>query len=210
LSCKYRVLYKLVCSYYAIFSRLRVIGRENVPRSGPVIIVANHLAMADPPLLAVCLGRRVNFMAKQQLFRFPGFRWLLRRLGAFPVYRGRLDMASMRWVHGVLKKGGAVVIFPEGMRSRDGKLHPAYRGVAAIAARAKAPVLPVGIIGTEKLERPWRFGLRPEITVRVGEPFILSRDGHKPGRHELAELTTGMMENIARLLPPEYRGKYPL
>jgi 1-acyl-sn-glycerol-3-phosphate acyltransferase len=175
-----------------------------------VIIVANHLAMADPPLLAVCLGRRVTFMAKQQLFRFPPFGWVMRRLGSFPVNRGRLDINSMRRVHSLLKNGGVVAIFPEGMRSRDHQMHKAYRGVAAIAARAKAPVLPVGIFGTEKLERPWRFGLRPKITVRVGEPFILSRGGHKPDRQELAELTTEMMESIARLLPPEYRGEYPL
>jgi len=208
LSLKYRWFCRFVGVIYSLLMRRRIIGLGNVPGSGPVIIVANHLALADPPLLGISLGRRLKFMAKQELFGYPVIGRLARRLGAFPVYRGRLDMASMRWVHGVLNGGAAVVIFPEGMRSRSGRMRPAFRGVAAIASRAAVPVLPVGISGTEKLERPWGIFRRPEVTVRIGRPFYLSHNGHKPNREELAELTTEMMNHIARLLPRRYRGDY--
>lgn len=207
LSFKYSYVAAFFNFLYRVLTRRRVIGLEHVPTDGAVIIVANHLALADPPLLAVSLGRRVQFMAKHQLFRIPVVGWALRRLGAHPVRRGRLDMTAMRWVHQTLGEGAAVVIFPEGQRSRSGKLRTGYRGVASIAARAKVPVLPVGIAGTEKLERGL-FWLRPRVTVNVGEPFMLSRNGHKPGREELAALTDEMMRAIARQLPPEYRGKY--
>ena len=193
---------------YRVFTRCRIIGLENVPMDGPLIIVCNHLALADPPLLAVRLGRRVEFLAKHQLFQIPVFGWALRNLGAHPVYRGQLDMTAMRWVHRSLEEGRAVVIFPEGKRSRSRKLQPAFRGVAAIAIRTGAPVLPIGLTGTEHLEFPLFALARPKVTINIGKPFFISRNTDRSGRKERDDETNDMMRHIARLLPEKYRGVY--
>ncbi len=197
-----RVLLKLL-------THCQVKGGENIPSQGPLLIVANHLSLADPPLLNVSLSRKVIFMAKKELFRFRIIGYFIGGLGAFPVHRGQLDKRALRQAYQVLTDGLALVTFPEGTRSLTGRLRPAFSGPALIAVRSGAPILPVGIIGTEKIRGvTWWLLRRPQITVNIGHPFYLSPVSSRLTKAELTELTNSIMGHIAELLPPEYRGDY--
>ena len=191
-----------------LLTRCTVKGRENTPREGPLLVVANHLSLADPPLLGVTLNRKTVFMAKKQLFYSPVLKHLVPGFGAFPVHRGQLDRQAIRQAYQVLASGLALVMFPEGMRSRSGQLRPAFSGAALIASRSGAPVLPIAISGTEKLERLAWFWRRPQITVNIGRPFYLAPPRSKLTKQELTELTHYIMQHIAELLPKEYQGDY--
>ena len=191
-----------------LLTRCRIEGRENIPRQGPLLVVANHLSLADPPLLSLSINRKTMFMAKKQLFRFRVIGYVVRSFGGFPVHRGQLDRQALRQAYQVFADGLALVMFPEGMRSRSGQLRPAFFGAALIASRSGVPILPVGISGTEKLERLSRFWRRPQITVNIGHPFYLPSPRSKLTRGELAELTRSIMQHIAELLPQQYRGDY--
>jgi 1-acyl-sn-glycerol-3-phosphate acyltransferase len=190
-----------------LLTRWEVRGKENIPRQGAVLVVANHLNLADPPLLGVSLGRRMMFMAKEELFRSRLSAYFVSSFGAFPVHRGKRDRQAIRQAQQVLADGLALIMFPEAKRSKDARLQRAYPGSALIAMRGGAPILPVGIIGTEKIKGlAWIFR-RPRIIVNIGHPFYLSA-GNKLTRAGLAENTSFIMERIAELLPPKYRGVY--
>ncbi|MFC1892535.1 lysophospholipid acyltransferase family protein [Chloroflexota bacterium] len=191
-----------------LFTRCQVEGKKNVPRQGPLLVVANHVNAADPPLLAVSLGRKVLFMAKEELFRSRFVGYFIRGYGAFPVHRGRLDRKALRSAHQLLEQGTALAMFPEGSRSPNGQLQPPLPGSALIAARSGAPILPVGIIGTKKLRGITWLLRRPRITVNIGPAFSLPPAGSRLTKAELAEHCNLIMKRIAELLPKEYRGDY--
>lgn len=191
-----------------LLTRWQVKGRENIPAEGPLLVVANHLNNADPPLLGVSLNRKVVFMAKQELFRSPFSSYFVRSFGAFPVHRGQLDKRAFRQADQILAQGLALVMFPEGKRSKSGQLQPAFPGSALIALRSGAPILPVAITGTEKIKGIAWILRRPVITVNIGHPFHLPPVNSKLTKVELAKLTNFIMQRIAELLPPEYRGNY--
>lgn len=199
------------------FLEFTIEGLENVPASGPVLFVANHAHNADPILLEMAMTRPVHFMAKQELFRNPLLAWLIRRAGAFPVDRGRPDRTAIRHAETLLAQGIAVGMFPEGSRSKSGRLQPAFPGAGLIAVRSGAPILPATIVGTEhpSLRPPdanpnAKAGgpaQRRRVTIRFGAPFSLPTeiDG---ARVNAAQATELMMTEIARLLPAAYRGVY--
>ena len=192
----------------SLLTRWRVRGKENIPSQGPLLIVTNHLNLADSPLLGVSLSRKVVFMAKEELFRSSFSGYFIRSFGAFPVHRGQLDREALRQADQALAQGQALVMFPEGMRSRGGQLRRAFPGSALIALRSGAPILPVGITGTEKIKGAAWLLRRPQITVNIGHPFHLPPVSSKLTKAELAELTNYIMGHIAELLPLEYRGHY--
>jgi len=186
----------------------QVKGIENVPSQGPLLVVANHLNLVDPPLLGVSLGRKVIFMAKEELFRSRFLGYFVRSFGAFPVRRGQIHMKAFRQANQVLAEGSALAMFPEGTRSKNARLQLAFPGSALIALSNNVPILPVGIAGTENIKgRTWLLR-RPQITVNIGHPFYPPPPRSELTKLELAELTNSIMEHIAELLPPEYRGNY--
>ncbi len=191
-----------------LLSRCNVRGKENVPRQGAVLIVANHMNLVDPPMLGVSFGRTVIFMAKKELFYSKVIAYFIRDFGAFPVHRGQLDRKALRQANQLLDQGQALVMFPEGMRSHNAQLRPAFPGSALIALRRSVPILPVGITGTEKIKGVSWILRRPRITVNIGSPFYLPTVNGKLTREKLAEHTNSIMRHIAELLPPEYRGHY--
>ncbi len=164
---------------FFFLTRWRIRGKENVPPEGPVLVVANHLNLTDPPLLAVSLNRKVIFMAKKELFRSKFSSYFVRGFGAFPVRRGQLDGKALRQAEQVLAEGKALAMFPEGARSHSTQLRPAFSGSALIALRSCAPILPVGITGTEKIRGMAWFLRRPRITVNIGHPFYLPPAGSR-------------------------------
>lgn len=160
---------------------LRVTGLENIPRRGPLLVCPNHVSHLDPPVIACSMNRPVTFMAKSELFDHGGFGALIRSLGAFPVRRGEGDTEAIRTSIKLLGEGKALLMFPEGTRGEGDELLPVSKGVAMIAKRAGAPILPVGIAGTH---RKWpRGGKKPKwgrVTVSFGKPLRYEDFGGHP------------------------------
>jgi len=195
---------------FFLLTRREVKGEENVPPRGPLIIVSNHLHNADPPIVGISFRRKIIFMAKEELFRSRLVAFFLHRFGAFPVNRQRFGREALRQAQNVLDDGQVLAMFPEGRRSLKNQLERPLPGSALIAYRSGAPVIPVGISGTEQIRGiSWVFR-RPRMTVNIGRPFYLTPSDGKLNRKELAELADSIMLEIAKLLPPEYRGKYQI
>jgi len=191
-----------------LFTHWQIKGRENVPSQGALLIVVNHLNLADPPLVSVSLKRRVIFMAKEELFRSRFIGYFISSFGAFPVHRGQLDRQALRLADRVLAEGLALAMFPEATRSKNAQLQRAFPGSALIALRHGVPILPVAITGTERIKGLSWMLHRPKITITFGQPFHLPSVNGKASKEELTELTSFMMGHIAELLPVEYRGYY--
>ncbi len=204
----YYVACAIVRMLLRVLTRWQVRGKENVPRQGPLLVVANHLNLVDPPLIGVSLGRKTRFMAKEELFRSRFLNYCIRSLGAFPVHRGRLDRQALSQAEKFLADGWALVMFPEGTRSKNAQLQSAFPGSALVAVHSGAPILPIGISGTEKIKGVAWLLRRPKLTVNIGTPFHLPPLNGRLTKAELAELTDLIMGHIAELLPLEYRGHY--
>lgn len=205
----YETMRLIALAAFPLLVRLRVVGVQNVPKDGPFILVGNHLNWTDIPMIGLRVMRRTHFMAKAELFQKAPLKWLWIGLGAFPVRRGEPDRQAIKQAEEVLKAGQVLVIFPEGTRSKTHMMKEGLPGAALIALRSGAPVVPVGIYGSEqfKLWHVWPF--RTPITITYGTPFTLSREGRK-GHSDLQSQLDVMMRHIAELLPPQYQGKYAL
>ncbi len=190
---------------FIALTRVKMIGRNTVPRKGPLIVVANHITFAEPLLLRMLLPRESRIAAKEGFFRFKFTAAVMTAYGAFPVFQGKIDRESIHKMEAFLAAGLAVGIFPEGTRSHTAELLPALNGAALMAHRTGAPILPVGIWGTEKLKKRWWFFKRPLITIHFGKIFTLPKEASKTGRESATQV---IMEHVAELLPPEFRGAY--
>lgn len=143
----YRFL-QFVCRLLAIVAfRIRCYGREHLPTSGGVLLLANHQSNFDPVIVGLTSNRRLNYMARETLFRFGPFRWLIHSLDAIPIDREGLGLAGLKETLKRLKRGEIVLMFPEGTRTRDGELAPIKPGFCALARRGNVPLVPVGIDG---------------------------------------------------------------
>ncbi|HEX4110534.1 MAG TPA: lysophospholipid acyltransferase family protein [Solirubrobacteraceae bacterium] len=166
----YYLVRLLFVPFFKVYFRLELIGREHVPRRGPVILASNHRSFLDPFVIGVLQRRPVYYMAKKELFGHPAAAWFLNCLGAFPIDRGSGDEGAMAAARRVLARGDAVVIFPEGTRVRPGPLADPKRGVGRLALETGASVVPIAVIGTEAVRRGWR--IRPHhVRIRVGSPM---------------------------------------
>ena len=159
---------------YATYFRRKIYHAKRVPLKGPVILAANHASFLDPPLIGSSLNRTVNYMARKSLFRYPGIGWVLRTVQAVPVDRDGGGASGLRAIMDRLEAGGAIVLFPEGTRTRDGKLQPARSGIGLTVIKSQAPVVPIRIFGTyEASGRNVRFPKpRPhKLAIKFGQPM---------------------------------------
>ena len=152
------------------FFRCRAIGVENVPLTGKLIVTPNHFSQMDHFLAAVYLRRKVQFMAKSQLFGNPILNWIFKGGGVFPVRRGYNDQEAIKTAHLVLENGRTVLMYAEGGRSRSGDLGEPKRGVGKLAIESGAPVVPVAIHGSAHI-RGWKRLHFPKVTVQYAEPI---------------------------------------
>lgn len=193
---------------FSTFAKWEVEGREAVPHNGPLLVVANHLANPDPAVLVAALPRMVHFLAHEGLFRNPIAAAAFGSWGVHPLTRGGKGFAAMRWALRSLEREEAVGLFPEGTRSPEG-MRKALSGIAYIAMKSQAPILPVGITGTEKIPGYWRMAFAfHKIRVTIGSPFTLPTVDGRLDRPVLDSLTELIMLRIAALLPEGYRGVY--
>ncbi|HEY8172975.1 MAG TPA: lysophospholipid acyltransferase family protein [Dehalococcoidia bacterium] len=208
-------------SYWAVVGLIRLClvlyvkgpkidGLENVPKHGGAILVSNHLNNADPCIIPGICKRRIVIMAKKEMFKWPLVSLAFRLIGSFPVDRQGADLAALREAQNVVHDGMLLLMFPEGTRSRDHQLHRGFPGTALVAYRTGAPIIPIGITGTENVPWPWVFFkpfMGPRVTVSIGKPFYPPK-AERITSQAAKDATDDIMRHIAELLPEEYRGEY--
>ncbi|ADH60915.1 1-acyl-sn-glycerol-3-phosphate acyltransferase [Thermoanaerobacter mathranii subsp. mathranii str. A3] len=184
----------IVRAIIKVIFKIEIKGLENIPKKGPVIICSNHISFLDPPVIGALLNRRIYFMAKEELFKNPFLRLLLGTgLGAFPVKRGTADLSAIKTALTYLKKGKAIGIFPEGTRSKTGQLQKAEPGVAMLAIKGNAPVVPIAIKG--------RYGLFSKIIINIGKPMNFDKYANsRLSSQQLFVIGEEIMKEIAKLL----------
>jgi len=147
----------------------RIYGAENVPQEGPLVVVINHASNFDPPIVSCCVQRPVAFMAKEELFNIPVLKQGIKLYGAYPVKRGMGDRSAIRSALACLEEGWAVGLFLQGTRTPDGRITEPKLGAALIAAKAKVPLLPVSLWGTNKILAEGSIPRSVPVTVRIGQ-----------------------------------------
>ena len=181
--------------------RFRVIHRERIPLSGPLIIAMNHESYLDPPLAGISAKRAVYFLARKTLLDIPVLGFLLPRLNVIPVDQEGSDRSALKALLRILKNGDATVVFPEGARTLDGELQPAAPGIGFVIAKTLAPVVPMRIFGARQaLPRGGGRVRLARITIVVGEPIQFTEaDLQPPGKELYQRLSERTMEAIAAL-----------
>jgi len=198
-------------------TRVRIEGDfDAIPREGPVILAANHISNADPVLVGAWLtprlGRRIHWLGKKEMFDWPVVGWVARNGGIVPVDRDGADVEAFRTASRVLEAGEVLMVFPEGTRSPTAELQPPKDGLAMLALRTGATIVPIGISNTDRLWPKGRPIPRPggHVSMRIGAPFriadLLPPELDRKAAKRVA--TTLIMRRIAALLDPRHRGPY--
>jgi 1-acyl-sn-glycerol-3-phosphate acyltransferase len=193
--------------FFRVYCRWEVFNPENVPLTGPVIIASNHASFLDPPLVGAATSREINYLARESLFRFPVIGTILRRVNAVPVDREGGGARGLRAILDRLLAGGGIILFPEGTRSRDGKLQSGKSGIGLTVIKSNAPVVPVRVFGTfEALGRHHAIPRPRRVAVKFGKPldFAALREEAKtcpkPRLKEIYQLVADeLMQTIASL-----------
>jgi 1-acyl-sn-glycerol-3-phosphate acyltransferase len=197
-----------------LVTRVRTTGLEKIPQSGPALVIFNHSSSGDGLLMVAYViprfGRTFAWPGKAEALRWPVLGYCMRGNGVFGVRRGASDLESFRVAKSVLDEGRVLAIFPEGTRSRTGAMQEAKQGATVLAVRSGAPVLPIAIVGSQRL---WPRGAllpRPlrRVEIHVGDTFTLSMPENVDRRESLRLATVELMRHIAEMLPPEQRGVY--
>jgi 1-acyl-sn-glycerol-3-phosphate acyltransferase len=197
----YAILKPLAVAFMRLYWRVEGRGREHVPPTGPVLLVANHSSVLDPPLIGGMTSRQVTFMAKAELFRVPLFGRFIRALNAYPVRREGGDPAALRTALRILENQGTLLVFPEGTRGPEGTLRPGKPGAGMLAALSGAAVVPVYVRGSGRaLPRGARWPRPVKVTVTFGPPLQFGSEARTARKKEsYAAASQAMMAAIARL-----------
>ena len=172
----YRIGWSLFRVMYATYFRWRVYNPERVPLQGGVILASNHASFLDPPLVGSGLKRDINYLARESLFRFPVVGAILRSWNSVPVDRDGGGAAGLKAILERLLAGGGIILFPEGTRTKDGKLQPARSGIGLTVIKSTAPVVPVRVFGTfEAFGRNHKFPRPHRVAVKYGEPMLFEK-----------------------------------
>ncbi len=210
----YWLMKALLSPIFYLLWRVKVEGRENVPKRGPVILAPNHVSFVDSMFVPLVLARRVTFVAKAEYFDSFKTAWFFRAAGQIPMRRegGSASERALTAARDVLNGGGVLGIYPEGTRSPDGRLYRGHTGVARLALGCKVPVVPVGLIGTTDVQpiganfpRPFR-----RVTIRFGAPLDMTRFEGEASEDPLAQrtVTDELMFEIRRLSGQHYVDRY--
>ena len=213
----YRFAWCLFRIVFAVYFRWRVYHPERVPLKGPVILAANHASFIDPPLVGSGLKREINYLARESLFRFPVVGAILRAVNSVPVDRDGGGAAGLKAILGRLLAGGGIILFPEGTRTRDGRLQPARSGIGLAVIKSDAPVVPVRVFGTfEAFGRHLKFPRPHPIAVKYGQPIFFdglraeAKSCSKQRLKEIYQQVAGeIMTEIAKLEPCEDKTRFP-
>ncbi len=171
----YRISWLIFRLIYSTYFRWRVLNPERVPMIGGVILAANHASFLDPPLIGCAVPRAINFFGRESLFRIPVVGAIIRSWKAVPVDRDGGGARGLRIILDRLLDGGAIILFPEGTRTHDGKLQPARSGIGLTVIKSSAPVVPTRVFGTyEAWSRHMKFPRPYRVTVKYGEPMAFA------------------------------------
>jgi 1-acyl-sn-glycerol-3-phosphate acyltransferase len=192
----YEVVRIVLTPVLLLFYRTRCIDSDKVPVEGPAVITPNHFSFFDHFFVAVYLRRKVHFMAKSQLFKRP-IQFIFTHGGVFPVLRGRRDEEAFKTAHTVLGRGGLVVMYAEGGRSRSGELGQAKPGIGRIALESGVPIVPTAISGSAQV-RNWRRLRFPKVTVQYGDPIRFERV-ESPTREQAQAAADVIFESVKEL-----------
>jgi 1-acyl-sn-glycerol-3-phosphate acyltransferase len=209
----YWIVKYLVSPFVRVLVRVRVEGRDNVPKRGAVILASNHRSFLDSIFIPMVMRRRVTFVAKAEYFDDPKTAWFFRSCGQIPIRRegGSASERALASATEVLRSGNVFGIYPEGTRTRDGLLHRGHTGVARLALRCNVPIVPIGLVGTDDVQPidsrlPKLFR---RVTIRFGEPIDPERySGREHDHMALRELTDEVMFEICQLSGYEYVDTY--
>lgn len=198
----YSIAYLILVPLFKVLFRYKIEGSENIPKEGAFILASNHASYLDPAMSALAAApREVNYMAKASLFRFPVFGTFLRMMNSFPVNRDIIDRAAIITTIRLLGEGKPVVMYPEGTRVKGDRLGEPLPGVAMLAVKTGAPIVPVGIIGTgDVLPVGAKFPRFRKLIARVGEPIRIESLVATERKAKEAELTGKMMADIGKLV----------
>lgn len=182
---------------------------KKVPSEGPMIMVGNHVNFLDAPVAETFLyPRKIVSMVKQETFKNPVFGFLFKVWGSIPVQRGTADFSALGQAVKALERRLFFAISPEGTRTKDGRLIQGHPGVVLVALKSHAPILPIVQIGAENFGQNFKRFKRTPITIKVGEPFLISPGSPHPRKEERQQITDEIMYQIAKLLPEGNRGYY--
>jgi 1-acyl-sn-glycerol-3-phosphate acyltransferase len=209
----YWILKAVLTPIVRICVRVKVEGRDHLPKKGAIIIAANHRSFLDSIFIPMIVRRRVTFVAKAEYFDDAKTAWFFRGCGQIPIRRegGSASERALASATEVLQKGGVFGIYPEGTRTRDGLLHRGHTGIARLSLQNNVPIVPVGLIGTDNVQPVDRKMpvLFQHVTIRIGEPIDPARYGGRANdRMALRELTDEVMYEIGQLSGYEYVDTY--
>lgn len=203
----YTLIRGLVVAACVGYTRARVIGKHNIPKSGPFLLAPIHRSNIDTPLAAAVTSRRMRFMGKDSIWKFKPIGWIISSLGAFPVTRGSADREALKRCISVLESGEPLVLFPEGTRQSGPVVQPLFDGAAYVAVKAGVPIIPVGIGGSEGVMPKGSKMIYPRKCVLVvGEPIVAVADesGRIP-RSAVKDITERLTVDLQRLFDEAQR-----
>jgi 1-acyl-sn-glycerol-3-phosphate acyltransferase len=203
----YKIVRAIVVGVAVAYTRTKIIGKHNIPKTGAFLLAPIHRSNVDTPLAAAVTSRRLRFMGKDSIWKIAPIGWIISALGAFPVTRGTADREALKRCISVLESGEPLVLFPEGTRQSGPVVHPLFDGAAYVAVKAGVPIIPVGIGGSEGVMPKGAKMIYPRKCVLVvGEPIYAPRDesGRVP-RSAVKELTDTLSNDLQRLFDEAQR-----